>query len=160
MRRYPQHAQASWTSQVAPGRPNQPDLLCVPLVSLGPAVSQWFTDYKKTFIVTMDLCSMGICSVTMVSFGSTVSQWTIDYRRPLCVTLELWFHAILQCLNEPLGQWGSKTSQWPLGSTKPCSVTMVSFGSRVSQWTTDDMRHPMSQRTFGFLGSCSVTKAS
>ena len=103
---------------------------------------------------------MGLCSVTMVSFGSTVSQWTTDYRRPLCVTLELWFHAILQCLNEPLGQWGSKTSQWPLGSTKLCRVTMVSFGSRVSQWTTDDMRPPMSQRTFGFLGPCSVTKAS
>ena len=49
--------------------------------------------------------------------------------------MDPWFNEVLQCSKALLG---STVSQWPLGSTRPCSVTVASVvprGPRVSQWT-------------------------
>ena len=120
--------------------PGVPEEQHWPLVSMGPAVSQWPHHYTRSCSVTM-LC--------MVPQGPAVSQWPLwFYKDPAVSQWTPCFHVAPQCHSGPLALWchvvhsvtlvlsvppGPAVSQWPLASPGPCSVTIITESPRLEK---------------------------
>lgn len=111
----------------------------------------WTSQAKPTRPVTCSLGSMGPCRVTLAPcFHGALQCHTGG------VILDPWCHEAQMCHTGLLFPWGSKVSQWSLGSMRPCSVTGSPWCHRI---TMDPWFHGDSQCQKGLLGSMRPCRA-